>query len=143
MILSDRELRARLEDGSIGIEPLEDLEAQLQPASFDLRLDRTFRRLSERGDSGLQQMAAGAELVLRPGDFALSTTYERVRVPPELAARVEGAAASDASGFSFMPQPGSSTLDSRARLPSSLPISGHVRCTSALVRVSARSCSTR
>lgn len=90
MILSDRELRARLEDGSIGIDPLDDLEAQLQPASFDLRLGRTFRRLSERGDSGIELMAPCAELVLRPGDFALGTTYERVRVPPELAARVEG-----------------------------------------------------
>jgi hypothetical protein len=38
MILSDRDLRQRLRDRSIVVEPLADLELQLQPASIDLRL---------------------------------------------------------------------------------------------------------
>lgn len=44
MILSDRDLRQRLCDRSIVVEPLADLELQLQPASIDLRLGSQFRR---------------------------------------------------------------------------------------------------
>jgi len=44
MILSDRDLPQRLRDRSIVVEPLADLELQLQPASIDLRLGREFRR---------------------------------------------------------------------------------------------------
>jgi deoxycytidine triphosphate deaminase len=49
MILSDRVLRQRLRDRSIVVEPLADLELQLQPASIDLRLGREFRRAVKRG----------------------------------------------------------------------------------------------
>ena len=42
MILSDRDLRERIEKGDILIDPLEDPDLQIQPASVDLRLDRTF-----------------------------------------------------------------------------------------------------
>ena len=38
MILSDRDILARLERGDINITPAPNLETQLQPASLDLRL---------------------------------------------------------------------------------------------------------
>lgn len=87
MILSDRDLRARLATGSIAIEPLADLDVQLQPASVDLRLGDSFlvgEALSRH------RLAPGERFVLAPGEFALGTTIERVTVPDDLVARVEG-----------------------------------------------------
>jgi len=57
MILSDRDLRQRLRDRSIVVEPLADLELQLQPGSSDLRLSSQFRRtvlspFAEQGPHG-------------------------------------------------------------------------------------------
>ena len=42
MILSDRDIRERLARGDLGIEPLDDPELQIQPASVDLRLGASF-----------------------------------------------------------------------------------------------------
>ncbi len=42
MILSDRDIRKRLEVGDILIEPMDDPHLQIQPASVDLRLGREF-----------------------------------------------------------------------------------------------------
>ena len=42
MILSDRDLKARLHDGSIVIDPILEPALQIQPASIDLRLDKRF-----------------------------------------------------------------------------------------------------
>ena len=41
MLMSDRDIRAAIESGQIGLEPLE--MSLLQPSSFDVRLDRFFR----------------------------------------------------------------------------------------------------
>jgi dCTP deaminase len=104
MILSDRDLKARLDDGSIGIEPLEDPELQIQPASIDLRLSDTFvvsklpnmacidvrDPASVVGTTERYVIAPGEGFVLHPGEFALGSTVERVRVPADLVARVEG-----------------------------------------------------
>ena len=42
MILSDRDIRARLEQGDLVIDPITDWDLQLQPASVDLRLGNSF-----------------------------------------------------------------------------------------------------
>ena len=42
MILSDADIRRRLADGELVVEPLSDPELQIQPASIDLRLGREF-----------------------------------------------------------------------------------------------------
>lgn len=89
MILSDRDLRQRLRDRSIVVEPLADLELQLQPASIDLRLGRQFRR-AVRASEEVEELSEGDDFVLGPGEFALGTTLERVHVPTDLVARVEG-----------------------------------------------------
>ena len=102
MILSDRDLRARMERGEIGIAPIEDLTVQLQPASFDLRLDSRFLSLRsgriqmldprEPMDLAFEEIVipASEPIVLNPGDFLLGSTIESVRVPSDLVARVEG-----------------------------------------------------
>lgn len=105
MILSDRDLRARLEKGDLGVEPLDDPDLQIQPASIDLRLDRNFvlfrpsnvafldtRELRKEVPEATERLAVpeGEAFVLHPGDFVLGATLERIRVPSDLVARVEG-----------------------------------------------------
>ncbi len=104
MILSDRDLKASIARGEIGIEPLDDPELQIQPASIDLRLGSKFvvYRLphvpcidsrdpeSVSGYTEQYDIADGDAFVLQPGEFALGSTYERVKVPDHLVARVEG-----------------------------------------------------
>ncbi|MHC4339724.1 MAG: dCTP deaminase [Planctomycetota bacterium] len=104
MILSDRDLRERIERGDILIEPLDDPDLQIQPASVDLRLDRTFvvYRLPHvpcidprdprtvGGYTETLEIGDGEAFVLQPGEFALASTLERVTVPTDLVARLEG-----------------------------------------------------
>jgi dCTP deaminase len=104
MILSDADILRRLEDGDLVVEPLDDPDIQIQPASVDLRLGREFlefRRTNipyihpndEREvDDYVSEtfVEEGEEFVLHPGDFVLGTTKERVEIPPDLIAHVEG-----------------------------------------------------
>jgi len=104
MILSDGDILRRLEAGDLVIEPLDDPELQVQPASVDLRLGREFLEFqrtniscihpeSEREvDEYVEETVVeeGGEFILHPGDFVLGTTRERVEVPADLIAHVEG-----------------------------------------------------
>ncbi|MFB6094854.1 MAG: dCTP deaminase, partial [Halodesulfurarchaeum sp.] len=42
MILSDGDIRHRLDEGDLVIEPLDDPDLQIQPASVDMRLGNEF-----------------------------------------------------------------------------------------------------
>lgn len=104
MILSDRDLKARISKGDIGIDPLDDPELQIQPASIDLRLGNRFvvyklphvpcidSRDPESVTGYTEEIVIepGASFTMHPGEFALGSTVERVRVPNDLVARVEG-----------------------------------------------------
>ncbi|WP_336345704.1 dCTP deaminase [Halalkalicoccus ordinarius] len=104
MILSDADIVRRLEEGDLVVEPLDDPSLQIQPASVDLRLGREFLEFqrtnipcihpgSEREveeyvtESVVEE---GEEFILHPGDFVLGTTKERVEIPNDLLAHVEG-----------------------------------------------------
>lgn len=102
MILSDRDLRERLARGDLVVEPLENPELQIQPASIDLRLDNSFvafrasrlpcidpRDIPADATERIE-VAEGDSFVLHPGDFVLGSTIERVKIPADLVARVEG-----------------------------------------------------
>jgi dCTP deaminase len=104
MILSDRDIRARLSAGELSIAPLADERLQIQPASVDLRLDsellvyRAARvacldpREPESIASAMDRVSvpAGQAFVLHPGEFGLGTTVERVRIPTDLVGVVDG-----------------------------------------------------
>ena len=104
MILSDADILARLEAGDLVIEPLDDLELQVQPASVDLRLGKEFLEFQHANipcihPNSQQEVAEyveethvdeDEEFILHPGDFVLGTTKERVEIPPDLIAHVQG-----------------------------------------------------
>jgi dCTP deaminase len=104
MILSDRDIRARLLVGDLRIAPLLDPHLQIQPASVDLRLGSGFLVyrpgqllcLDPRVPETLTQaterveVAADEAFILHPGEFALGSTAESVVIPNDLVGRVDG-----------------------------------------------------
>lgn len=104
MILSDKDLRARLAVGDLKIGPLADPELQIQPASVDLRLAEEFlvyrpaqvACLDPRDRANLNaatervRVPEGDAFILHSGEFALGSTIERVLIPNDLVARVDG-----------------------------------------------------
>ena len=104
MILSDDDILARLEAGDLVVDPLDDIEMQVQPASVDLRLGEEFLEFQRANISCIHPnreseiseyveetvVPEGEEFILHPGDFVLGTTKERVEIPDDLVAHVEG-----------------------------------------------------
>lgn len=100
MILSDRSIREALAAGRIVIDPLDD--ASIQPSSVDLRLDHNFRvfrnhtlgHIDVKHDlsdlTTLLSITDDDPFILHPGEFVLGATLERVAVPVDLVARLEG-----------------------------------------------------
>jgi len=100
VLLSDRDIKAEITSGRIGIDPYS--EAMVQPSSIDVRLDRFFRVFEnhryphidpavEQPDLTREVSATGDEpFVLHPGEFVLGSTYEVVTLPTDVAARLEG-----------------------------------------------------
>ena len=100
MLMSDRDIRASIEAGLIGLDPLE--MGLLQPSSIDVRLDRFFRLFdnhkyafidpAEQQDelTRLIEVDAGESFILHPGEFVLGSTFEFVTLPDDVAARLEG-----------------------------------------------------
>ena len=100
MLLSDRDIRAELDSGRVGLDPLD--PAMVQPASVDVRLDRFFRLFdnhryahidpSQKQDelTRLVEVDPDEAFILHPGEFVLGSTYEQVTLPDDLAARLEG-----------------------------------------------------
>lgn len=103
VILSDTDILKELEKGNLVIEPLTDIDQQVQPASVDLRLGEkiiTFNRtniphikLSNNdmvNEYTTEKDIEGGEFVLHPGDFILATTKEWVEIPNYLVGALEG-----------------------------------------------------
>lgn len=100
MILSDRSLRSSLASGHIEIDPLGD--GAIQPSSVDVRIGSQFRIflnhtaavIDVKQDltdlTELVEVADGERFVLHPGEFVLGSTFERISVPSDLVARIEG-----------------------------------------------------
>ena len=95
MILSDKTIKAMIDEGTLGISPITD--EQIQPASVDIRLGRSF---SVVDDTPTGIITMGSEIkcrtietdtyLLLPGQFVLATTMEYISLPDDLTAFVEG-----------------------------------------------------
>ena len=100
MVLSDRAIRRLIEEGRIGIDPYD--PALMQPSSLDVRVDRLFRvfrnsrypyidvKQEQEELTELVEVADDEPFILHPGEFVLGSTLERVRLPDDLVARLEG-----------------------------------------------------
>jgi dCTP deaminase len=100
MLLSDRDIRASIESGRIGLDPL-DMDL-IQPSSMDVRLDRFFRLFDNHKypfiDPREQQddltrfieVDQNEAFILHPGEFVLGSTFEFVSLGHDIAARLEG-----------------------------------------------------
>jgi len=101
MILSDRTIREQVDAGRIIIDPLGD--DAIQPSSVDLRIDRYFRvfrnhtqrvidvKENQENLTELVEVKNAADpFILHPGEFVLAATLERIGMPSDLVARVDG-----------------------------------------------------
>src|SRR3954467_12226666 len=100
MLLSDRDLKAALADGTLGLAPYD--EAMVQPSSVDVRLDRYFRVFANHRYTHIDPAVAQDDLteqlepegeepfILHPGEFVLGSTLEVITLGNDLAARLEG-----------------------------------------------------
>jgi dCTP deaminase len=100
VLLSDRDIRAEIDNQRIVLEPWD--ESMVQPSSVDVRLDRLFRLFDnhkyphidpaqDQPDlTRLVEVEADEPFVLHPGEFVLGATYEVVTLPDDIAARLEG-----------------------------------------------------
>lgn len=100
MLLSDRDLLAEIEAGTLAVDPFE--PTLVQPSSIDVRLDRLFRVFNthaythidpaqEQPDlTELVDVADGEPFVLHPGEFVLASTLEVITLGDQLAGRLEG-----------------------------------------------------
>jgi deoxycytidine triphosphate deaminase len=102
VVLSDRTIRRLLAEGAIGIDPFD--EALVQPSSVDVRVDRFFRvfhnarypyidvREPQEDLTELVEVDEEQPFILHPGEFVLGSTLERITLPDNLVARLEGKA---------------------------------------------------
>jgi dCTP deaminase len=101
VLLSDRDIRAEIAAGRVGLDPFD--VTLLQPSSVDLRLDRHFRTFNNHAYTHIDPARQQDDLtrmveppgpdeafVLHPGEFVLGSTYEVISLPDDIAGRLEG-----------------------------------------------------
>jgi dCTP deaminase len=100
MVLSDRSIREEVARGRIALDPFD--EALVQPSSVDVRCDHRFRvfhpgrypfidvRRPMPDLTELVEIHDGRPFILHPGEFVLGATLERLRLPDDLVARLDG-----------------------------------------------------
>lgn len=106
MILADHEIEALLKAGTIGLTaPDKKFWQNIGPSSLDLRLGTHFKIYEhtrfpflDPADPAtfhncartLSLQKRGEPFIVQPNDFVLGVTLERIRLPDDLVARVEG-----------------------------------------------------
>jgi dCTP deaminase len=100
VLLSDRDIRAAIEDRRVVLDPFD--PAMVQPSSVDVRMDRYFRLFDNHKYAVIDPSQEQPELtrlvevdgdeafVLHPGEFVLASTFEVVTLADDIAARLEG-----------------------------------------------------
>ncbi|KZX12033.1 dCTP deaminase [Methanobrevibacter filiformis] len=103
-ILSDKSIKEHLKSGKIIVDPIKDFDNQIQPSSVDMRIGnefKTFRTVQKpcidpKDESDIDSYMENIYIkddesfIIHPNEFALATTYETVKIPDDLVARVEG-----------------------------------------------------
>ena len=99
-VLSDGTIRRLVDEGRIVLEPWD--PGLVQPASVDLRLGDSFRVFHNHRAAAIDlrepptnlteevMVADGEPFVIHPGEFVLGRTLERVELPDDIVARIEG-----------------------------------------------------
>jgi dCTP deaminase len=100
VVLSDRTIKAEIEAGRIVVDPFD--ESMVQPSSVDVRVDRRFRVFHNARRpfidvrEPMEDLTEAVEItgdepfILHPGEFVLGQTLERVCLPDDIVARLEG-----------------------------------------------------
>ena len=100
MVLSDRTIKEQIQAGRIVIDPLE--PEYIQPSSVDLRVARKFLvfrsqrypyidvRAEMKDLTEMVEVEDDQPFILHPGQFVLGSTLERITLPNDLVARLEG-----------------------------------------------------
>jgi dCTP deaminase len=100
MVLSDRSIKEALASGRILIEPIGD--DCIQPSSVDLHIDQYFRvfrnhsqriidvREAQEDLTELIDVGPDTPMILHPGEFMLGSTTERIAIPDDIVARLDG-----------------------------------------------------
>jgi dCTP deaminase len=100
VVLSDRTIRRLVDEGKIGVEPFD--PGLMQPSSLDVRVDRLFRvfrnsrypyidvKTEQEELTELVEVPQEEAFILHPGEFVLGSTLERITLPDDLVARLEG-----------------------------------------------------
>lgn len=95
MILQDNEILKRIENKEIIISP-KPKDEQIQPASIDLRLGNEYLQpvfgteIDIKNNSPKYEYVKTNRITIPPHNFVLATTKEKVKIPKDLVARVEG-----------------------------------------------------
>ena len=115
MVLSDRDIKNRLEKGDLVIDPL-DADLQIGPSSVDLKLGKKFRTFKvsdhamidladyndflikrwDEGDTTIEECSytrlyiSDKPFIIHPGEFVLGSVAESVEIPVDLVGRLEG-----------------------------------------------------
>lgn len=123
MLLSDRDIKAELASGRIGLDPRED--GMIQPSSIDVRLDRYFRLFDNHKYPFIDPSVDQPELtrlievdpdepfILHPGSSHSVPRSSRSRCPTTSRHASRASRPWGASGSSRTPPQGSSTRASR------------------------------
>ncbi|MFB6181334.1 MAG: dCTP deaminase [Candidatus Magasanikbacteria bacterium] len=100
MILSDRDIKEEMDEGNIVIDPFN--EENLQPASYDLHLDKHFLVFDEiqhhvidpkqNLDDKMKEVEIDEDdaFIIHPNEFALGMVKEVTGVSDKIAGRLEG-----------------------------------------------------
>src|SRR5438477_9438539 len=100
MVLSDATISRYLAEGKVEIDPYD--KSLLQPSSVDVRVDRLFRvfhnarypfidvKQQQEDLTELVEIDGDRAFILHPGEFVLGSTLERIQLPDDLVARLEG-----------------------------------------------------
>ncbi len=105
MILSDRDIRAAIQSGRVKVESLQqEMFQYIHASSMDFRLGNSFKLYEHSKFAVLDPMkpesfagnmrtitvADGDPFIVQPGEFVLGVTQEKITLPDDLVARVEG-----------------------------------------------------